>query len=249
MEGHYSYIFYETVALRVPLGVVVVAEGLCVAVRTFQDTELRQRLKDIRATLDIFDFNADHVARSLRSLRTRLERVRSKAELTDFHRKEAGVVRVGAPLGIIIGSPRGNDVPAAAVAMDAELLLLEASKGDAWSRLKKKSVADKILAPGVTRPGTPVWKPCLAGAGRYEVSSCGEVRGARSLKMYRVHSSRTGDYVELIDIRGKKRACRLAPLILQAFGHKRPSPKHQIEHRNGDPRDHHVTNLAWKEPA
>lgn len=133
--------------------------------------------------------------------------------------------------------------------MDAEHLLLEASKGDAWSRLeKKKNVVDDLLAPGVPRPGPPVWKPCLAG--RYEVSSCGEVRGARSLKMYRVHSSRTGDYVELIDIRGKKRAYRLAPLVLQAFGSgTRPSPKHQVEYRNGNPRDHHVTNLAWKEPA
>jgi len=105
------------------------------------------------------------------------------------------------------------------------------------------------------------WKPVTGYEGLYEVSDLGRVRSLG--RPYRMRNSQKRDVimdcrkparilktggrkyaqVGLYDSSGKKRLWAVHRLVAEAF--LGPHPGLEINHINGDPTDHRLTNLEW----
>lgn len=85
---------------------------------------------------------------------------------------------------------------------------------------------------------------------KYWVSRDGRLIGVhgRPLHTFLYNSGNVGVYVKTgTGTRRRSTTCRLDQLVLEAFGPPRPSPRHDIVHRNGDLTDCTLDNLCWSD--
>lgn len=106
------------------------------------------------------------------------------------------------------------------------------------------------------------WRPVVGWEGLYEVSDHGRVRsltrwminraGRRQKSQGRVlknqHKPAGYPYINLCKD-GVAKATYVHELVLTAFVGPRPSPSHYARHLNDDPKQNHVSNLAWGTPS
>lgn len=81
----------------------------------------------------------------------------------------------------------------------------------------------------------------------YIVSSDGQVGSRKSgrLKMLRQGTDGRGYPSVHLCANGSQRTCKVHRLVADAFLPPRPSPKHEINHKNGVRSDNRDTNLEW----
>lgn len=91
------------------------------------------------------------------------------------------------------------------------------------------------------------WRPVLGYPG-YEASDRGHVRNARTLRSLLWQPSDSGYWRVKVTVRGRQRDLRVHVAVLLAFVGRRPSPRHQGAHADGDKRNNRLSNLAWKTP-
>ena len=103
-----------------------------------------------------------------------------------------------------------------------------------------------------------IWKPVPGYEGRYEVSSLGRLRSitvtyvnaANRLCTYpgRVLEGSVnpdGYRVFSLNVYASKRTCKGHTLVCEAFNGPRPSPEHEVNHKNFDRLDNRASNLEW----
>jgi len=96
-----------------------------------------------------------------------------------------------------------------------------------------------------------IWKK-IEGYPAYEVSNLGKVRSwynnkwgkAEKPKLLKPPSKDDRPKVVLV-FAGRKKNMRIHKLVLNAFGPKRPTPKHECCHNDGNVCNNHISNLRW----
>lgn len=106
----------------------------------------------------------------------------------------------------------------------------------------------------VTDPTKEEWRPIVGHEGRYEVSNIGRVKALEKSQRGRVYPElimklQKGTRipylrVQLLGLDGRKRWSSVHVLVLEAFVCPRPKGL-EARHRNGQPQDNRVENLAW----
>lgn len=107
------------------------------------------------------------------------------------------------------------------------------------------------------------WKPVVGYVGLYEVSDLGRVRrcherkrpsdrGNRILSSIRLIDKSRGGRLSLVRVRLCKK-CRPAAtpvgrIVLEGFGSRRPSWRHQVRHSDGNRENCALCNLSWDLP-
>lgn len=95
---------------------------------------------------------------------------------------------------------------------------------------------------------TPAWRPVPGFEGHYEVSDAGEIRAAASGRIRRLFVRENG-YRAVFLTAGARRKCVLVhSVMLSAFRGARPDGM-VCRHRDGDPSNNTLLNLAWGTPA
>jgi len=89
------------------------------------------------------------------------------------------------------------------------------------------------------------WRP-IPDHPRYEVSSLGDVRVARTGRIIRARYPSDSGYARVI-LSGRK--VRLHLIVLRVFRGPPPSSRHHGGHRNGDKGDNRLRNLRWVLPV
>lgn len=96
-----------------------------------------------------------------------------------------------------------------------------------------------------------VWRPVPGYEGRYKVSNQGRVYtagvrpGMRRPERCRGRERR----VDLWDAQGRSRHWFVHQLVAHAFLGPPPTPRHQINHRDGNRDNNAVTNVEWVTPS
>lgn len=106
--------------------------------------------------------------------------------------------------------------------------------------------------------GVEEWKPVLGLEGRYEVSNYSRVRSlpfttVRSNGRRYVHHGgilkpahhKLHEYVQLYYSAKVQTKCWVYRLALEAFIGPPPTDKHEVNHKDGDPLNNHISNLEW----
>lgn len=100
------------------------------------------------------------------------------------------------------------------------------------------------------------WRPVVAYAGQYEVSDAGRIRSITRLKPYRddvrvargriISPTAVSGYPRVLLWKdGKSKSVFVHRLVAEAFHGLPPSPRHQVNHKNGNRADPRATNLEW----
>jgi hypothetical protein len=96
-----------------------------------------------------------------------------------------------------------------------------------------------------------IWKDVIGYEGLYRVSNLGRVMrvaggpGARAGRILKP-SQRNNRYLAVSLYRhGKQRGAHVHRLVAETFLGPAPSPKHQVNHKNGIKTDNRVENLEW----
>jgi len=114
------------------------------------------------------------------------------------------------------------------------------------------------------------WRPVVGWESIYDVSDQGRVRRSGAYPTWQGESTRlshTGRPLGQPSLRvlqpmlkdgrptvsltygaGRVRWCSVHVLVAEAFLGQRPSPRHTVNHLNGDKTDNHASNLEWATP-
>ncbi len=81
----------------------------------------------------------------------------------------------------------------------------------------------------------------------YIVSSDGQIGSRKSggLRMLKPRAAGKGYLAVGISAGGERRNCYVHRLVAEAFMGKPPTPKHEVNHKNGDRADNRDANLEW----
>lgn len=86
------------------------------------------------------------------------------------------------------------------------------------------------------------WKPLVVGKYIYFISDSGDVWGGRYRKFHKPYTDQDG--YKITSIGGKQ--TKVHRLVAFCFLGKPPTKKHWlVRHKDGNPANNHVTNLAW----
>lgn len=88
--------------------------------------------------------------------------------------------------------------------------------------------------------------PVLGFEKFYEVSNLGRVRNIRSGLFLKGEKMAKGGYNRLsFSVDGKRTRIMRHIVVIESFGFLKPSPEHQVNHKNGDTSDNSLDNLEW----
>jgi len=96
-----------------------------------------------------------------------------------------------------------------------------------------------------------VWKDVVGYEGVYQVSSLGRVKrvaggmGATPGRILKPHRRPDGYLTANLCRDGKPKQVRIHRLVAERFLGPAPSPRHEVNHKNGDKTDNRVENLEW----
>lgn len=107
-----------------------------------------------------------------------------------------------------------------------------------------------------------LWLPVVGYEGLYEVSDHGNVRSLnktfiqrsatgkiykrpKKAKDLKLGLDRHGYYRISLNANGKIKNCGVHQLVLLAFVGSKPTEKHIVNHKDGNPKNNHVSNLEW----
>ena len=110
-------------------------------------------------------------------------------------------------------------------------------------------------------PNDETWKDVSGYEGMYQVSNYGRIKsverkvynpsvlGDKDYRMVpekiRKHTLVRGYHVVTLINGNSRKAYKVARLVLQEFGSKQPSDKHQVTYLDGNKDNLHISNLAW----
>jgi hypothetical protein len=95
------------------------------------------------------------------------------------------------------------------------------------------------------------WRPAVGYRGYYEVSSWGRVRrigrgkGSKPGRILRPRPLKNGRLRVHLSRDNIKHDTLIHHVVAFAFIGPRPTPKHEINHRDGDPGNNRASNLEW----
>lgn len=91
------------------------------------------------------------------------------------------------------------------------------------------------------------WRPVniLAYRHCYEASNLGRVRRTQSGRVLRPDWDKRGYGQVKLCVLGVRRRVKVYHLVAEAFGRIKPSPKAEMNHIDGNPRNNALSNLEW----
>lgn len=89
------------------------------------------------------------------------------------------------------------------------------------------------------------WRAVEGYEGYYEVSDQGRICNVRGRKQIKLLLMKSGYYKVNLSKKGKVKTEYVHQLVAKTFLGPRPSPKHEVCHGLGGPKDNRVSNLRW----
>ena len=104
--------------------------------------------------------------------------------------------------------------------------------------------------PGSSLPDEQEWRPALTRCGRFEVSRDGRVRNRFNQKELTLTLlNGYPGFATRKTRKGRAYAYKAHRLVAFAFLGPKPSPRHVVNHKDGDKLNNHADNLEWVTPA